>query len=559
MFSQAALSAASRKAASGSQHALGLGLGGPERPQPFVVGDELEEDGPLPDLSVASGTLVRDVLPPASNLSSEQEGFRRDLLEVVRSTFGANASSGTVHTYEAVLRGMVPKVTLKLGSAVLPMRTEAQFFAFFGGVLMLGPKTASPVTSQPGVRWNYVKLVKAAAAYWRVVRGERAVFDIEWTPRMGVFWSGIKRSSVHSTAEKVPLMFSDVFEACQRGQKGLECLKQAVGGPDLPPGGVGLGPMLPHAMSLRGAVSVALAFFGVRRASEIAALREKDVRLDLNDGLLYLDVRCQKNDQFGVGQVAKVVALPSWGRACPLQLTSGWLWFRSWLAEHRNYTGRLAAAEREGPCLVGLARARSGLGLAASGVSASWRKCFEGRNLSPRKGGARFYVVNGMPRETTQDLGGWRSPAVMEGVYVRARTEEAVPEMREAVGRACRVLEVERFVSDLDREVCAEASEALGAEPGAEARVWCHRFRSLKDLLVPAVVLPIRDDFWNLMGRRVRALGLSLRQRREILSRGTAFRSELRRFREADPQSVARTSKRELAVGSTPSKAPRRV
>ena len=93
----------------------------------------MEEDGPLPDLSVASGTLVRDVLPPASNLSSEQEGFRRDLLEVVRSTFGANASSGTVHTYEAVLRGIVPKVTLKLGSAVLPMRTEAQFFAFFGG------------------------------------------------------------------------------------------------------------------------------------------------------------------------------------------------------------------------------------------------------------------------------------------------------------------------------------------------------------------------------------------------------------------------------------------
>ena len=133
MFSQAALSAASRRVASGSRHALDLSLGGPERPQPFVVGDELEEDDPLPDLSVASGTLVRDVLPPASTLSSEQEGFRRDLLEVVRSTFGASASSGTVHTYEAVLRGIVPRVTLKLGSAVLPMRSEAQLFAFFGG------------------------------------------------------------------------------------------------------------------------------------------------------------------------------------------------------------------------------------------------------------------------------------------------------------------------------------------------------------------------------------------------------------------------------------------
>ena len=166
-------------------------------------------------------------------------------------------------------------------------------------------------------------------------------------------------------------MLSDVFEACQKGQKSLECLKQAVGGPDLPPGGVGLGPMLPHAMSLRGAVSVALAFFGVRRASEIAALREKDVHLDVNNGLLVLDVRRQKNDQFGVGQVSSVVALPAWGEACPVQLSSGRLWFRPWLAKRRNYAGRLATSGGEGPFLVGLARARFGLGLAASGVTAS--------------------------------------------------------------------------------------------------------------------------------------------------------------------------------------------
>ena len=559
MFSHAALSAASRKAASSAQQTVNLDLGGPSRPQPFVIEDELEDECPLPDLSVASGTLVRDVLPPAHGLSPEQETFRQDLLEVVRSTFGSSASSGTVHTYEAVLRGIVPKVTLKLGSAVLPMRTEAQFYSFFGGVLLLGPKTASPVTSHPGVRWNYIKLVKAAVAYWHVVRGERAVFDVEWTPRMGVFWSGIKRSSVHSTTEKVPLMFSDVHSACLQGHKSVERLKQAAGGPDLAPGGVGLGQMLPHAMALRASVSVALAFFGVRRASEIAALRVKDVRLDLDDGLLAMHVRQQKNDQFGVGQVAKVVALPAWGGACPLQLTSGWLWFRSWLARHRNYTGRLSVEDEDGFLLVGLARARFGLGLAASGVTASWKKCFEGRNLSPRKGGARFYVVNGMARETTQELGGWRSAAVMEGVYVRARSEEAVPEMREAVGKACKGLEVESFVADLDREVCADTSEALGAEAGAEARVWCHRFRSVRDLLVPAVVLPIRENFWNLMGRRVRALRLSTHQMREVLSWGTAFRSDLKRHQSTDPQSVIRASRRETAAGSPPAKAPRLV
>ena len=67
--------------------------------------------------------------------------------------------------------------------------------------------------------------------------------------------------------------------------------------------------------------------------------------------------------------------------------------------------------------------------------------------------------------------------------------------MREAVGKACKGLEVEQFVTDLDREICLDASEALGAEPGVDARVWRHRFRSVRDLLAPAAVLPIREDF----------------------------------------------------------------
>ena len=116
---------------------------------------------------------------------------------------------------------------------------------------------------------------------------------------------------------------------------------------------------------------------------------------------------------------------------------------------------------------------------------------------------------------------------------------------------------MERFVTDLDRDLCAEASEAIGAEAGAEARVWCHQFRSVRDLLAPAVVLPIREDFWNLMGRRVRALKLTTHQSREVLSWGTAFRADMKRYRGCDPQSVARTNKREAAVGEAPRKVPR--
>ena len=102
-----------------------------------------------------------------------------------------------------------------------------------------------------------------------------------------------------------------------------------------------------------------------------------------------------------------------------MQLTLGWLRFGSWLVRRRNYAGRLATSGEEGPFLVGLASARFGLSLAPSVVTGSRKKCFEER--------ARFYVADGIPRETTQELGGWRSSAVMEGMYARARSEEGAP------------------------------------------------------------------------------------------------------------------------------------
>ena len=167
MFSHAAMAAASRKASiSTIVPPVDLGLDGASHSEPIIVDDEVEDDPPpLPDLSVSSAPLVRDVFPPALSASPEREAFRGNLLEVVRTTFGACSASGTVRTYEAILRGIVPKVALRLGSAVLPMRREAQFYSFFGSVLMLGPKSTSPVSLQRGARWNYVNLVEAALAY----------------------------------------------------------------------------------------------------------------------------------------------------------------------------------------------------------------------------------------------------------------------------------------------------------------------------------------------------------------------------------------------------------
>ena len=155
-------------------------------------------------------------------------------------------------------------------------------------------------------------------------------------------------------------------------------LRQAVRGADLAPGGAGLGQMVERAMSIRCSVSVGLAFFGVRLASEVAGLRVSDVRVDEANSAVELKVRRQKNDELGVGQMARVVALPSWGGARPVHRVSEWLWFRSWLTWNRNYAGRMPASADGGPPFAGLARARFGLGLASSGVAASRRNGLNG-------------------------------------------------------------------------------------------------------------------------------------------------------------------------------------
>ena len=58
-----------------------------------------------------------------------------------------------------------------------------------------------------------------------------------------------------------------------------------------------------------------------------------------------------------------------------------------------------------------------------------------------------------MSREATQELGGWRSPAVIEKVYQLARSEEVGPEMRKALRKAIDRLEVDCFTQELEESV----------------------------------------------------------------------------------------------------------
>ena len=202
------------------------------------------------------------------------------------------------------------------------MSSEDVFYAFLSAVVSPGPNAASSVSVQLAVRRSYVKLLKAAVAYWHVVRGSRAVFACEWSPRMVVFCSGITRFCVHASMEKVPLLLSDVRALFSRGESSPARLHAAVRSADLPPTGSGLGS--PHGGrhgTAPGGIPVG-GLFGVRCASGEAALRVPDVCV--NEALedVKITVRRHRNDQFGVGQLAHMVALPSWEGASPVRLLS---------------------------------------------------------------------------------------------------------------------------------------------------------------------------------------------------------------------------------------------
>ena len=143
------------------------------------------------------------------------------------------------------------------------------------------------------------------------------------------------------------------------------------------------------------------AFSGARRASEVAALNASEVRVDSATGTVDIKVRRKKNDQVGVGQLADIASLPLRGGACPVHLPSGLLRLRKWLAAYRDHVRRFPGTDASAPLFAGLARARFCLSMAASGMSASWERVLEGRNLPPRKGGARLCLMNGVPREAT--------------------------------------------------------------------------------------------------------------------------------------------------------------
>ena len=86
----------------------------------------------------------------------------------------------------------------------------------------------------------------------------------------------------------------------------------------------------PYDAGLRDAAMSALAFFGVRRISEVLSLQLSDIFFERDGITVY--IRKQKNDPNGVGMKCWVPYCPALGSLCPGKLLENWKnkWVEMW-------------------------------------------------------------------------------------------------------------------------------------------------------------------------------------------------------------------------------------
>ena len=262
-----------------------------------------------PSLPRAAGPLS-PLLPGAGLLSPVQIRFRSRLQDTVQVLMSPCGAPGAIRTFGGAPKSRVPKIADRIDSPVLPLATGDTFVAISGAVSLPSSKSAPPVTAQPLSWLNYVEPVTAAAPSRRVARGPRAISAQGRSPQMGACWYGRKRACVHAWGEKPSLLLKQLLEVCEKGAGSLSQLSAAVDSGSLPLPGVGPGVHMAGAMAVRPAAPMAVTFFGIRRSSGMRRLSESDVKVDFYADVVDLKAGCQKNDQYGTGQLSHLREAP---------------------------------------------------------------------------------------------------------------------------------------------------------------------------------------------------------------------------------------------------------
>ena len=140
------------------------------------------------------GDWVPPALPDPRQSSTNTEDFRAQTMTVISQCMQDELASSTVASYESVIKNEVANASHALDIDILPMVTEAQFFALFG---------ALKAAHGEQLRWSRVRVLKTALVHWHKRRFTQCVFD-SWTAPMSAFWNGLSRNCLHDSIGKVP-------------------------------------------------------------------------------------------------------------------------------------------------------------------------------------------------------------------------------------------------------------------------------------------------------------------------------------------------------------------
>ena len=299
-----------------------------------------------------------------------------------------------------------------------------------------------------------MKLVKAAVAFRRAVRGSRSVFDVDRFPSTGFFCAGIKRSCVHFYLETALPLLADVRVVCDAGAAGLARLRSSVEAGSLPIAGSGLGCLLGAAVWLRSAAPMAIAFFGLRRFSDVDQLLGGDVRVDAQGGVVDLEVDARETSNWGgSGGAPHFDGFAGRGlsRTAPVRMAA----VVASVGEEPRSRGPDVGARGSPSTVRGFCACQICSGYGGARERGRAKKGAGGPRSAPRRGCACLFSMNGMSREATREPGAVKPLASWEACRTRKgprrwRRRCAAPSdaSRCAIGRA-----IEAFVKDLDRDV----------------------------------------------------------------------------------------------------------
>ena len=321
--------------------------------------------------------------------------LRGHVMNTINTCLSKQNAPSTINSYESILNKEVGEAQVRLNVRLLPLDNEDKFLTLFGFLRH----------SSPDLKSSRVQALKSALMKWHARNGEFCIFE-SWTAVMRALWTGLSRSASHASQGKEPISLDKVIEFLSKSSDD------------------------PNPATIRLRAMVVVGFFGVRRCAEILKFAKSDVTIS-NMGDYHLKVRCQKNDQEGIGMHCVIPSVASLGDSSPTTVLSKWLDCRADFINNDNIDEPLF-------CTVAGTSSRIGKAVSADSFRKAFGAVCSGNTSthSLRKGGARFYAAAEAPEQATREQRGWRSSETMKRIYTSLTPDEVKLALHKAANLA---------------------------------------------------------------------------------------------------------------------------